>query len=61
MPPLTIHPEDDRFRRSPLPGDCCQSGCDPCVFDLYDEALARYRTELAAWEARHRPQAARDD
>ncbi|MDR5838642.1 oxidoreductase-like domain-containing protein [Caballeronia sp. LZ034LL] len=45
----------------PLPGDCCQSGCDPCVFDLYDEALARYRTELAAWEARHRLQAARDD
>ncbi|WP_122170012.1 oxidoreductase-like domain-containing protein [Burkholderia stabilis] len=32
--------------------DCCNSGCSPCVFDLYDEALARYRTELAEWEAR---------
>ncbi|MDR5762350.1 oxidoreductase-like domain-containing protein [Caballeronia sp. LZ035] len=41
----------------PLPGDCCQSGCNPCVFDLYDEALARYRSELAAWEARHDPDA----
>ncbi|MDR5783470.1 oxidoreductase-like domain-containing protein [Caballeronia sp. LZ065] len=45
----------------PLPGDCCQSGCNPCVFDLYDEALAHYRTELAAWEARHDLKAGRTD
>ncbi|KVN20460.1 oxidoreductase-like domain-containing protein [Burkholderia stagnalis] len=32
--------------------DCCNSGCSPCVFDLYDEALARYREALVAWEAR---------
>ncbi|MBN3765764.1 oxidoreductase-like domain-containing protein [Burkholderia sp. Ac-20365] len=36
----------------PEPGDCCQSGCDPCVFDLYTEELTRYRAALAAWEAR---------
>jgi len=36
--------------------DCCNSGCSPCVFDLYDEALARYRVELAEWEARHAQQ-----
>jgi hypothetical protein len=33
--------------------DCCHSGCNHCVFDLYDEALERYRTALAEWQARH--------
>lgn len=37
----------------PLPGDCCGGGCDPCVYDLYDEALADYRERLAQWRARH--------
>ncbi|MBT2789593.1 hypothetical protein J7I88_02550 [Paraburkholderia strydomiana] len=32
--------------------DCCHSGCSPCVFDLYDDALERYRVALAEWEAR---------
>jgi hypothetical protein len=40
----------------PALDDCCQSGCNPCVFDLYDDALARYETALAEWQAR-RPQA----
>jgi len=31
--------------------DCCRSGCAPCVFDLYEDALARYEAALAAWEA----------
>jgi hypothetical protein len=31
--------------------DCCRSGCNPCVFDLYEEALERYRAQLARWEA----------
>lgn len=41
------------------PGDneCCQSGCVPCVFDLYYEEMDVYRAELRAWEAR-RTQAA---
>ncbi|KWR74714.1 oxidoreductase-like domain-containing protein [Cupriavidus sp. IDO] len=41
------------------PGDdeCCQSGCDPCVFDYYYQEMDRYRDELKAWEAR---QAARE-
>lgn len=37
----------------PAPEDCCRSGCIPCVFDLYDEALDRYERALAAWLARH--------
>ncbi|WP_244140111.1 oxidoreductase-like domain-containing protein [Caballeronia sp. BCC1704] len=37
----------------PAPGDCCQSGCNPCVFDIYQEALERYQAQLRDWEARH--------
>ncbi|WP_109479560.1 oxidoreductase-like domain-containing protein [Paraburkholderia sp. C35] len=44
----------------PEPGDCCQSGCDPCVFDMYTDELTRYREELAAWEARHAQPAGHD-
>jgi hypothetical protein len=29
--------------------DCCRSGCSPCIFDQYEEALARYEAALAAW------------
>jgi len=37
--------------------DCCHSGCSPCVFDLYDEALERYEVALAQWQARQARQA----
>jgi hypothetical protein len=37
----------------PAPDECCGSGCNPCVFDLYDEALERYRVRLEAWMQRH--------
>jgi len=33
--------------------DCCNGGCERCVFDLYEDALDRYREALAAWHARH--------
>ena len=39
--------------RRPDIDDCCRSGCVPCVFDLYEEALERYRIELKAWQERH--------
>ena len=33
--------------------ECCQSGCDPCVYDRYWEALTNYEIALQAWELRH--------
>ena len=33
----------------PQLGDCCRSGCVPCVYDLYDDALERYQRTHAAW------------
>jgi hypothetical protein len=36
---------------------CCGNGCEPCIFDLHDMAMDRYRQELRAWKARH-PEAA---
>jgi hypothetical protein len=37
--------------------ECCNSGCNPCILDLYTEELNRYRAALLAWESR---QQARD-
>ena len=36
--------------RAPEAGDCCQSGCERCVYDLYWDALTRYEARLEAWE-----------
>jgi len=36
----------------PLASDCCGGGCNRCVYDLHDEAMDRYRQELARWQAR---------
>ncbi|MDN5781011.1 MAG: oxidoreductase-like domain-containing protein [Luteimonas sp.] len=37
----------------PLPSDCCESGCDRCVFDLHAEELAYYEQQLAQWRERN--------
>jgi len=37
---------------TPRNEDCCHSGCAPCIFDLYDEELERYRRDLKAWQER---------
>jgi len=44
---------------APEPWECCQSGCEPCVYDRYWEALTNYEAALRTWEARQAP--ARDD
>ncbi|ACD20310.1 oxidoreductase-like domain-containing protein [Paraburkholderia phytofirmans] len=53
MPRAT--PKDDPQPVPPVQpdlDDCCHSGCSPCVFDLYDEALERYRAALTEWQVR---------
>jgi hypothetical protein len=40
---------------------CCGSGCDPCIFDLYDLEMDKYRQALRAWKARHPEAAANED
>jgi hypothetical protein len=31
----------------PEPGECCGGGCARCVFDMYDEDLARWERQVA--------------
>lgn len=57
--PRTIrHPQLEPDDPAPVPPvqpdieDCCRSGCTPCVFDLYEDAMDRYRAQLKAWEKR---------
>jgi hypothetical protein len=47
--------DDPRPVMPPAPeaGACCQSGCDPCVYDRYWDEMTRYEQALADWESRH--------
>lgn len=50
-PDLTVDP----MPQQPEPPDfnaCCGNGCDPCIFDVHDMAMAEYRQALKAWQAR---------
>ena len=38
---------------APEPWECCQSGCDPCIYDRYWQAMERYETALRAWQERN--------
>ncbi|WP_020397163.1 oxidoreductase-like domain-containing protein [Thiolinea disciformis] len=29
----------------PEPHECCGSGCDPCIWDIYYEALRRWQEQ----------------
>ncbi|MFX1674305.1 oxidoreductase-like domain-containing protein [Paraburkholderia sp. A2WS-5] len=52
---LPSHSEDDPRPsppERPNDEDCCQSGCSPCIFDLYYEEMDRWRAAMKAWEAR---------
>jgi hypothetical protein len=39
--------------RRPDNDECCGGGCNPCIFDAYEDARERYAAVLAAWRARH--------
>jgi hypothetical protein len=50
--------EDDALALPPPPrepdlDECCGSGCDPCIFDLYDARLERWRERCDALRAAH--------
>lgn len=52
----TLHASEDTKPQPPNPEDyagCCDSGCNPCVYDLYWDAVAHYEIVLAAWQERH--------
>jgi hypothetical protein len=56
VPPL----QDDPEPQAPAEPDfdaCCGNGCEPCIYDLYDLEMDRYRHALRAWKER---QAQRD-
>lgn len=35
---------------APGPYECCERGCDPCVYDYYAKALARWEKRVAEIE-----------
>ena len=51
---MSLHDNDPRPMPPVRPSgeDCCKGSCDPCIFDVYDDALDRYRSDLQAWEER---------
>ena len=32
----------------PHPDECCHRGCDPCILDYYETALARWEMRVSA-------------
>jgi hypothetical protein len=49
-------PDPDPMPQPPAQPDfdaCCGNVCEPCIFDLHELAMDRYRQELRAWRARH--------
>ncbi|MDF0605123.1 oxidoreductase-like domain-containing protein [Neisseriaceae bacterium TC5R-5] len=36
----------------PADDACCDSGCEPCIWDTYNAQLMAYRAQLAAWQQR---------
>ena len=43
----------------PEPYECCERGCDPCVYDYYAKALARWEKRVAEIEKKQQKAKAR--
>lgn len=59
----TSFPDDDPPPVAPEPpgdNECCGSGCDPCVHDLFNAERERYFAALRAWKARQARRTAED-
>lgn len=37
----------------PVEGECCERGCERCLWWYYREALARHEKALAEWRRQH--------
>lgn len=41
----------------PDPSECCNNSCDPCVFEVWEDAVDRWEARceriLARWRERH--------
>ena len=52
QPPIADDDSPPVAPEAPQDGECCGSGCDPCVYDLYYEARERHRVAMREWEQR---------
>ncbi|MCC6136573.1 MAG: oxidoreductase-like protein [Gammaproteobacteria bacterium] len=43
--------------KPPVPGECCERGCELCMWDYYHQAQHRYEVAYAEW----RQQSSGDD
>ena len=53
MTDASTPPDDDpqpQPPRQPEQWECCGSGCEPCVYDLYWDAMDRFERALQDWE-----------
>lgn len=35
--------------KPPVPGECCERGCEMCIWDYYHQAQSRYEAAYADW------------
>ena len=53
LPPVDLDDPAPEPPARPKASDCCRGGCVPCVFEIYDDELARYERALREWRLRH--------